>query len=70
MSEDDLIVRLREEREQLAREVIEQLRVQGVPEGAWLLDIEEVRRSLHEADELLRRLKEAIIRAASSAPSI
>ena len=44
-------------------DVVRALEERGVPEGAWLLDIARVRRSLREADTLLRRLEDAIIRA-------
>jgi len=42
------------------------LEVRGVPQGAWLVDINRIRSALQEADSLLRRLEDAIIRAASS----
>jgi hypothetical protein len=50
--------------ESLAERVLELLEQRGVPSGAWLVDIAQVRRSLRDADNLLRRLEEAIIRSA------
>jgi hypothetical protein len=47
--------------------VVEFLRVleeRGVPEGAWLIQIAQVRDALHAADELMRRLERAVIRSA------
>jgi hypothetical protein len=54
------------ERSELVDSLIAALEVRGVPQGAWLVDISRVRHSLHEADGLLRRLEDAIIRDASS----
>jgi hypothetical protein len=54
------------EREQLVDGLIAALEVRGVPQGAWLVDISRVRHALQEADGLLRRLEDAIIRDASS----
>jgi hypothetical protein len=48
----------------LAERVLELLEQRGVPSGAWLVDIAQVRRSLRDADNLLRRLEDAIIRSA------
>jgi hypothetical protein len=53
--------------ESLAEEVLKLLEERGVPSGAWLVDIAQVRSSLREADALLRRLEEAIVRSAGSA---
>jgi hypothetical protein len=50
--------------EALAERVLELLEQRGVPSGAWLVDIAQVRRSLRDADNLLRRLEDAIIRSA------
>jgi hypothetical protein len=50
--------------ESLAERVLELLEQRGVPSGAWLVDIAQVRRSLRDADNLLRRLEDAIIRSA------
>lgn len=44
-------------------DVVRALEERGVPDGAWLIDIARVRRSLREADTLMRRLEDAIIRA-------
>jgi hypothetical protein len=54
------------ERSELVDSLIAALEVRGVPQGAWLVDISRVRHSLQEADGLLRRLEDAIIRDASS----
>ena len=56
------------DRSELADEVVQALDERGLPPGAWLMDVACVRRSLHEADDLLRRLEDAIIRAAETAP--
>jgi hypothetical protein len=48
----------------VAEHVLELLEQRGVPSGAWLVDIAQVRRSLRDADSLLRRLEDAIIRSA------
>ena len=52
----------------IAAEVLQLLEERGVPGGAWLVDIGRVRRSLQDADTLLRRLEDAIIRTASEGP--
>ena len=54
------------EQEELLQQLLAALEARGVPEGAWLIDIARVRRSLQEADGLMRRLEDAIIRGASS----
>ena len=54
-------------REGLAEEIMRLLEERGVPSGAWLVDIAQARSALREADALLRRLEEAIVRAAASA---
>ena len=56
------------DRSDLAEELVRALEERGLPPGAWLVDVARVRRSLHEADALLRRLEDAIIRAAETAP--
>ena len=53
---------------ELADGIVRTLEERGLPPGAWLMDVARVRRSLHEADDLLRRLEDAIIRAAETAP--
>ena len=53
--------------ESLATQLAE-LEQRGVPPGAWLLDIARTRRALQEAETLLLRLEDAIVRGASSAP--
>jgi hypothetical protein len=54
------------DRDELVERLIAALEVRGVPQGAWLVDISRVRQALQEADGLLRRLEDAIIRDASS----
>jgi hypothetical protein len=56
------------ERSELAEEIVRALEERGLPPGAWLVDIARVRRALTEADGLLRRLEDAVIRAADSSP--
>lgn len=53
------------ERKQLIEDLVGRLRKEGAPEGAWLLDIEHARRCLEESDDVLRRLRDAIIASAS-----
>ena len=48
--------------DELVESIMDGLEARGVPSGAWLLEIARVRRALHEADTLLRRLEEAVIR--------
>ena len=55
-------------RQGLAEEILRLLEERGVPSGAWLVDIAQVRNALREADSLLRRLEEAILRSASADP--
>ena len=57
-------------REGLAEEIMRLLEQRGVPSGAWLVDIAQARSALREADALLRRLEEAIVRAAAGAPRL
>jgi hypothetical protein len=52
------------EREQLIDDLLERLKAEGAPEGTWLLEIDEVREALRQADDILRRLRDAIITAA------
>jgi hypothetical protein len=52
----------------LVGEIVRELEERGVPAGTWLVDVARVRQSLREADTLLRRLEDAIIRSASAAP--
>ena len=54
--------------EALAEEILRLLEQRGVPSGAWLIDIAQVRSALRDADSLLRRLEEAIVRSASANP--
>jgi hypothetical protein len=56
------------EASELAAEIVRELEERGVPSGAWLVDIARVRQSLREADTLLRRLEDAIIRSSSAGP--
>lgn len=53
---------------ELADEIVRALEERGLPAGAWLVDIARVRRALAEADGLLRRLEDAVIRGAESSP--
>jgi hypothetical protein len=70
--EDSTKDRIAEAKSADAAEVVEQLvrelETKGIPEGAWLLDIGRARQSLQEADTLLRRLEDAIIRSSSGSP--
>ena len=50
----------------LVGELVRGLEERGVPSGTWLVDIARVRRSLQDADALLRRLEDAIIRSPES----
>jgi hypothetical protein len=56
------------EREAIAAEILDGLEERGVPPGAWLVDLARVRDALQSADALLRRMEEAIIRAARESP--
>jgi hypothetical protein len=56
------------DREQLVSELLDALEERGVPSGAWLIDIARVRQDLQAADNLLRRLEDAIIRSANPSP--
>lgn len=56
------------ETSELAEEIVLALEERGLPPGAWLVDIARVRRALSDADGLLRRLEDAVIRAAGSSP--
>lgn len=53
---------------ELAEEILRALEERGVPAGAWLVDIARVRRALAEADGLMRRLEDAVIRGVASSP--
>ena len=50
----------------LVDDLVARLEARGVPQGSWLMEITAVRRDLAEvvgnADSLLRRLQEAVIR--------
>lgn len=48
---------------ELAGEIVRELEQLRVRAGAWFFDIARVRQSLREADTLLRRLEDAIIRS-------
>jgi hypothetical protein len=54
---------------ELVSEIVRELEERGVPSGTWLVDIASVRQSLREADTLLRRLEDAVIRSSSGAPT-
>ena len=49
----------------VAEQVLRLLEERGVPSGAWLVDIAQTRQALRDADALLRRLEDAIIRSAA-----
>ena len=49
--------------ESLASEVVRALEERGVPQGTWLFDLARAREALREADAVLRRLEDAIVRA-------
>ena len=44
--------------------LLQGLEERGLPGGAWLVELGRVRQALREADTLLRRLEDAIIRSA------
>lgn len=44
------------------------LEMRGIPEGTWLVELAQVRAALRDADDLMRRLEQAVIRAASVSP--
>jgi hypothetical protein len=52
----------------LAEEVLRLLEERGVPAGTWLVDLAQARGALRQADTLLRRLEEAIVRSAAADP--
>jgi hypothetical protein len=47
-------------------DLLRELEQRGVPDGTWLLDIARIRQELEDADQLLRRLQQAIIDAAGA----
>lgn len=53
------------EPQSVAEQVLRLLEERGVPSGAWLFDIGQTRQALRDADTLLRRLEDAIIRSAA-----
>jgi hypothetical protein len=53
------------EPQSVAEQVLRLLEERGVPSGAWLVDIAQTRQALRDADTLLRRLEDAIIRSAA-----
>jgi hypothetical protein len=53
------------EPQSVAEQVLRLLEERGVPSGAWLVDIGQTRQALRDADALLRRLEDAIIRSAA-----
>jgi hypothetical protein len=55
------------QRDDLVDSIVRALEVRGIPSGTWLVDVVQVRQALRDADDLMRRLEEAIIRAASPA---
>ena len=59
---------LREELTATVAAVGETLELRGAPQGVWLLEIDQVRASLAAADELLRRMRCAILAQAEKSP--
>jgi hypothetical protein len=57
-----------DERERLVEDLVARLEERGAPAGMWLVSIREARVALQEADGLLRRLEDALIRDASERP--
>ena len=53
------------EPQSVAERVLQLLEERGVPSGTWLVDIAQTRRALRDADALLRRLEDAIVRTAA-----
>lgn len=58
---DTLSTSVSEEHEEVIARILEALRIQGVPQGVWLVELEQVRASLRAADDLLRRIYDAIL---------
>jgi hypothetical protein len=58
----------RQEESALVAEIVDALEQRGIPAGAWLVDIARIRYALQEADDMLRRMENAIIRDANSSP--
>jgi hypothetical protein len=54
--------------DELVEQIVSALEARGVPAGTWLIDLVCVRQALRDADNLLRRLEDAITRAASPVP--
>jgi len=52
------------ERQELVSELLARLRAEGVPGGMWLLELERVERSLADSLAVVRRMTDAIVRAA------
>jgi hypothetical protein len=52
----------------IAKAVADELELRGVPAGARVIEIDQARRSLHETDDLLRRIREATIRQVRERP--
>lgn len=53
------------EREELVDLLVQRLQAEGAPQGIWLVEIAQVREALRRADQLLRRLSEAIVEQTS-----
>ena len=49
------------ERGELAERIAHVLEARGMPRGTWLVDIEQVRTALQDADAIMRRLKDAFV---------
>jgi hypothetical protein len=54
------------ERAELVDELLRRIEERGVPQGTWLIEIGQVRAALQEADSLLRRIEDALIRQLST----
>lgn len=55
-----------QERQDLLEELLRALDERGVPAGAWVVEIDQARDALAGVDELLRRLRSAILRGSGS----
>lgn len=55
-------------REVVSQELVSALDARGAPRGVWIYDIEQVRGALRDAEDLLRRMEAAVIRAAEPDP--
>jgi hypothetical protein len=51
-------------------ELLDRLASRGVPQGSWLADIASARASLRQADGLLLRMQDAIVRGFAASDEI